>query len=204
MADSGTALPPGLGFRADPARGTKVPVPSERGPEDFTRFPERTAVHSLLDPLSTSIPPHRRGGRARRREGSAPDSALGVVVLCVSPLAPARHVLEAATASLLAGNRTLVSFPAGVTHRTHTTVATLAARVGTDRLAIVTGRDLADDLDAELGHLVSVDASTTARAGITPVRHESGHPAERRRALTTMFSDTFPLAEWSSRVGTGW
>ncbi|PSL37149.1 hypothetical protein CLV49_0755 [Labedella gwakjiensis] len=123
-----------------------------------------------------------------------------VVLLCVSPIAPTGRVVAAAVTSVAAGNRTLVSFPAGATRRTRTAVRLLSDRVGRERLVVVTGADLAADPDAELAHLVSVDGSTVTAAGESSVPHTGG--AAARGALVSLFSDPFPVEEWTARAST--
>jgi hypothetical protein len=130
------------------------------------------------------------------------------VVLSVSPLASAAVVIGAVTASLVAGNRTLVSFPGGTAERTRAALLELGRRVGNGRVALVTGADLARDRDAELGWLVSVGAEWTRLDGDTAVRHAApacgGAAAcaspEDREALVALFSSDFPLAEWDARI----
>lgn len=127
-------------------------------------------------------------------------AATRIVLLCVSPLAATRHVMAAVAASVAAGNRTLVSFPAGVSPRTRVAVRGFAGRTGGHAVAVVTGADLAGDPDAELAHLVSVDSAEVS-SGHDAVRHDHVGAAARRDALASLFSDSFPTAEWTARAG---
>lgn len=152
-------------------------------------------VDILTSTLATDAPSPAIGSSAR----SLRRSTLRVVLLCVSPIAPTRRVVAAVAASVAAGNRTLVSFPAGATRRTRTAVRLLSDRLGRDRLVVVTGAELATDPDAELAHLVSVDGSSVAAAGGTSVPHAGGSAAQS--ALASLFSDPFPVDEWTARAG---
>jgi hypothetical protein len=143
-------------------------------------------VHSAIAPISSpTVSPIGR-------------PALGVVVLCVSPLAATRRVVEAVGASVAAGNRTLVSFPAGATRRTRAEVGRFVTLLGRDRVSIVTGAGLAEDPDAELAHLVSVEATAVGMTGGPSVPHGQQASAARRAALADLFSDPFPVEEWTA------
>jgi len=152
-------------------------------------------VDRLTAPVMTGTSRHAVGSPTRPERRLS----LRVVLLCVSPIAPTRRVVAAAAASVVAGNRTLVSFPAGATRRTRTAVRLLSDRLGRDRLVVVTGADLAADPDAELAHLVSIDGSSIAAAGEASVPHAAGSAVQV--ALASLFSDPFPVDEWTARVG---
>jgi opacity protein-like surface antigen len=106
------------------------------------------------------------------------------VILAMSPLAAADVAMAAVTASLAAGNRTIVTFPAGADTRVQHAIGSLADRLGGRVLSLATGAVLAADPDVDLGHVVSVGAT----------------PRQRRELLRCLTTD-FPVDEWNERVG---
>jgi hypothetical protein len=131
------------------------------------------------------------------RAGRAP---LGLVILCISPLATEADVLLTVGASLSAGNRTLVTYPAGATARVRRTVAGFARRMGDEHVSVVTTAGLLREPGAELGHLVSVNSSSVRREGSEFVVDAPCTTARSREALSRLFTTDFPVAEWNRRI----
>lgn len=141
----------------------------------------------LLDPLSPAaertVAPST-DSTMDTRGTPTPRFPLGLVILAVSPLAAADVARAAVIASLAAGNRTIVTFPAGADACVRHTLGALADRVGGRALSLATSAALATDPDVDLGHIYSIGASR-----------------RQRSELLHDFTTDFPVDEWNERVG---
>ncbi len=164
----------------------------------------------LLDPLSPSRPlpvPIGTTPVVDALVADAPVAAsgrrfpLGLVVVSVSPFVGRDDALAVVAASVVAGNRTIVVFPAGTAVGVRSSIAGLSRVVGAERVRLSTADALARDADVDLAHLLWVTDAATTLEGVRSLDRQAGAHDDRRVALAKLLTTDFSVVEWNDRVG---